>query len=191
MNTYVKYNNYVKHTNTYQNKHIYTYTYINRYIIQLNGIHKMGGPPIFMEAAEGRLHYVGWCICLCKCMCFILICVGMFHIFLNIFDIFIYMFDMLIDISICLLICIYIYIWFRLVNFVATCSRCVGSFVHWFVGLVLRSSFVRSWMRAFPPSFVHSFICVCLFASLHACWVEKIQINTYIYTNKYKSYKII
>ena len=42
-------------------------------------------------------------------MCFILICVGMFHIFLNIFDIFIYMFDMLIDISICLLICIYIY----------------------------------------------------------------------------------
>ena len=44
-------------------------------------------------------------------MCFILICVGMFHIFLNIFDIFIYMFDMLIDISICLLICIYIYIY--------------------------------------------------------------------------------
>ena len=43
-------------------------------------------------------------------MCFILICVGMFHIFLNIFDIFIYMFDMLIDISICLLIYIYIYI---------------------------------------------------------------------------------
>ena len=41
-------------------------------------------------------------------MCFILICVGMFHIFLNIFDIFIYMFDMLIDISICLLIYIYI-----------------------------------------------------------------------------------
>ena len=36
-------------------------------------------------------------------MRFILICVGMFHIFLNIFDIFIYMFDMLIDISICLL----------------------------------------------------------------------------------------
>ncbi len=33
----------------------------------------------------------------------------MFHIFLNIFDIFIYMFDMLIDISIYLLICIYIY----------------------------------------------------------------------------------
>ena len=31
-------------------------------------------------------------------------CVGMFHIFLNIFDIFIYMFDMLIDISICLII---------------------------------------------------------------------------------------
>ena len=44
-------------------------------------------------------------------MCFILICVGMFHIFLNIFDIFIYMFDMLIDISICLLIYIYIYIY--------------------------------------------------------------------------------
>ena len=43
-------------------------------------------------------------------MCFIFICVGMFHIFLNIFDIFIYMFDMLIDISICLLIYIYIYI---------------------------------------------------------------------------------
>ena len=64
-----------------------------------------------MEAAEGRLHYVGWCICLCKCMCFILICVGMLHIFLNIFDIFMYMFDMLIDISICLLICIYIYIY--------------------------------------------------------------------------------
>ena len=38
-----------------------------------------------------------------------LACVGMFHIFLNIFDIFIYMFDMLIDISICLLIYIYIY----------------------------------------------------------------------------------
>ena len=72
---------------------------------------KMGGSPIFMEAAEGRLHYVGWCICLCKCMCFILICVGMFHIFRNIFDIFIYMFDMLIDISICLLIYIYIYTW--------------------------------------------------------------------------------
>ena len=72
----------------------------------------MGGfPLIFMEAAEGRLHYDGWCICLCKCMCFILICVGMFHIFLNIFDVFIYMFDMLIDISICLLICIYIYIY--------------------------------------------------------------------------------
>ena len=41
-------------------------------------------------------------------MCFILICVGMFHIFLNIFDIFVYMFDMLIDISICLLIYTYI-----------------------------------------------------------------------------------
>ena len=71
---------------------------------------KRGIPPIFMEAAEGRLHYVGWCICLCACMCFILICVGMFHVFLNIFDMFIYMFDMLIDISICLLIYIYIYI---------------------------------------------------------------------------------
>ena len=46
-------------------------------------------------------------------MCFILICVGMFHIFLNIFDIFIYMFDMLIDISICLLIYISLYIYIR------------------------------------------------------------------------------
>ena len=36
------------------------------------------------------------------------ICGGMLHIFLNIFDIFIYMFDMLIDISTCLLIYIYI-----------------------------------------------------------------------------------
>ena len=44
-------------------------------------------------------------------MCFILICVGMFHIFLNIFDICIYMFDMLIDILTCLLICIYTYIY--------------------------------------------------------------------------------
>ena len=44
-------------------------------------------------------------------MYFILICVGMFHIFLNIFDIFTYMFDMLDDISICLLTCVYIYIY--------------------------------------------------------------------------------
>ena len=41
-------------------------------------------------------------------MCFILICVGIFHRFLNIFDIFVYMFDMLIDID--MFIDIYIYI---------------------------------------------------------------------------------
>ena len=45
--------------------------------------------------------YVSVCV-------FILICVGMCHIFLNIFDICIYRFDMLIDISICLLIYTYI-----------------------------------------------------------------------------------
>ena len=55
-------------------------------------------------------------------MCCILICVGMFHISLNIFDIFIYMFDMLIDISICLLICIYIYIWPCLNNYGEACN---------------------------------------------------------------------
>ena len=56
-------------------------------------------------------------------MCFILICVGMFHIFLKKFDMCIYMSDMLIEIPICLLICvcIYIYIGFFLVNFVAAC----------------------------------------------------------------------
>ena len=60
-------------------------------------------------------------------MCSILICVGMFHIFLNIFDIFIYMFDMLIDISICLLICIYdIYdlVWIIMARLVV--QACVG-----------------------------------------------------------------
>ena len=72
--------------------------YINRYIIQHNGGGiKMGGPPpIFMDSI--KLDDVSVYV---KCMCFILIWVGMFHIFLNIFDIFICL--------ICLLIYRYVY----------------------------------------------------------------------------------
>ena len=47
----------------------------------------------------------------------------MFHIFLNIFDIFIYMLDMLIDISICLPICIYIYMGLTIVMVLGLAHR--------------------------------------------------------------------
>ena len=59
INKQIKYiNKYVKYTNTYLSK-TYTFTETDTLSNIMESMKMGGAPPIFMEAAEGRLHYVG------------------------------------------------------------------------------------------------------------------------------------